>query len=290
MTNLIKDYRSLNIWLSKRRGRLSELARQLEMKRQTLHSNIYCYRIDTNMMQRIKGYMHQIETQEKQAIKLHGRLSSWMYRGNGRQKLLASYLGISTLSMRKLAQAKGNARYNLLKYGLQNIRNGISHVEFEIQGGFRNHIQTITNLYRPLKNKYFTFDQLLEILENTRLYANWGHMSASLIFQESGKEQYRVLALGFDSKHAGMIESHICDLSNPHVHSSRMAKLNLAKGNAVAEIGKIALLADLLPCIECVPHLVNVGISEIYYHQDIHKFSALKMFEYQNISIKQINI
>lgn len=289
MNNLRKDYRILESWLKKRRGRLSDLARQMEIKRQTLHTNIYCYRVDQHTMNRMKGYMVQIEHEEKQAKRLHSRLNTWMYKGNGRQKQLASFLGISVVSMRKIAKAKGDGQYVLLKHGLQNVRNGISHVEHENQGGFKTHIQTITNLYRPLKNKYFTFAQLHEVIDNIRLYANFGKMSAALIYQECATDQYRVLSIGFDSKHAGMIESHVCEQQNPHVHAAFMTKLNLAKGNAPFEIGTIGILTDHMPCQECAVQLIKSGISQVKYGKDEHYNTGKKVFSFHNIEVIETN-
>nr|WP_314367228.1 hypothetical protein [uncultured Acinetobacter sp.] len=289
MNHLTRDYRSLEKWLNKRRGRLSQLASQMEMKRQTLWSNIYCYRIDQHTMNRIKGYMVQIEHEEKQAKRLLGRLNAWMYRGNGRQKQLASWLGISTVSMRKIAKSKGDGQYVLLKYGLQNIRNGIAHIEHETQGGFKTHIQTVTNLYRPLKNKYFRFDQLHEILDNVRNYANYGKMSAALVYQEYGIDQFKILSIGFDSKHSGMLDSHVCDIENPHVHAAFMLKLNLAKVNAPSEIGTIGVLADHMPCGECAENLVNTGVSQIHFFQIDDLGNGKKVFQFHNIATIKAN-
>lgn len=285
MNKLAKDYGSLEKWLNKRRGRLSQLACQMEMKRQTLWSNIYCYRIDQHTMNRIKGYMVQIEHEEKQAKRLLGRLNAWMYRGNGRQKQLAAWLGISTVSMRKIAKSKGDGQYVLLKYGLQNIRNGIAHIEHETQGGFKTHIQTVTNLYRPLKNKYFRFDQLYEILDNVRNYANYGKMSAALVYQECAKDQFRILSIGFDSKHMGMISSHVCESADPHVHAAFMLKLNLAKSNVPAEIGTIGILADHMPCHDCAVNLIGSGVSQVKYCIDEYLNSGNKIFTFHNIEV-----
>lgn len=285
MNTLRRDYRTLESWLNKRRGRLSDLARAMEMKRQTLWSNIYCYRLDQHTMNRVKGYMAQIQHEEKQCKRLHSRLNSWMYKGNGRQKQLAAYLGISVLSMRKIMKAKGDGQYVLLKHGLQNVRNGISHVEHESQGGFKTHIQTITNLYRPLKNKYFSNAQLHEVLDNIRLYANYGNMSAALIYQECTKDQFKVLSIGFDSKHVGMIGSHVCDQQDPHVHAAFMVKLNLAKGNAPSEIGTIGILTDHMPCKECAVHLINSGISQVKYGKDEQHNTGNKVFSFHNIDV-----
>lgn len=285
MNTLRRDYRALETWLNKRRGRLSDLARAMEMKRQTLWSNIYCYRLDQHTMNRVKGYMAQIQHEEKQCKRLHSRLNSWMYKGNGRQKQLAAYLGISVLSMRKIMKAKGDGQYVLLKHGLQNVRNGISHVEHENQGGFKTHIQTITNLYRPLKNKYFNYVELLDVLHNVRIYANYGKMSAALVYQECMPDQFRVLSIGFDSKHAGMISSHVCDQHDPHVHAAFMVKLNLAKGNAPFEIGTIGLLSDHLPCHECAVHLINSGISQVRYGKDEYQNAGHKILNFHNIEV-----
>ncbi|WP_454667900.1 hypothetical protein [Acinetobacter calcoaceticus] len=127
--SLIKDYIFLNKWINKRRGRLSQLASLLDVKRQTLHTRIFTYRVDQDLMQQIKIQMKKIEVEERQAIDLHNRFKVWIKLGGGRQKALADYLGISTVALRKIGYAKGESKYNLIKYGVQNIRDAMNQIE-----------------------------------------------------------------------------------------------------------------------------------------------------------------
>lgn len=84
-------------------------------------------------MQQIKVNIKKIEREERQAIDLHNRLKVWIKLGSGRQKALADYLGITTVALRKIGYAKGEGKYNLIKYGVQNIRDGMFQIEKNIR-------------------------------------------------------------------------------------------------------------------------------------------------------------
>lgn len=125
----INDYKIINKWISKRRGRLSQLARHIGCKRQTLHTNLFVYALNPSDINKIKNLMKQIENEEKQALQLHQRLKRWLLKGKGRQKAMAAFLKITPAGLRKITYSKGDQRYMLLKYGLNHIKDAILHIE-----------------------------------------------------------------------------------------------------------------------------------------------------------------
>jgi DNA-binding Xre family transcriptional regulator/deoxycytidylate deaminase len=264
--NLLNEYKNLNKWLCRRRGRLSQLARMLGIKRQTLHSMIFTYKVDNTLMSEIRKTMELIEVEEKQAVRVHKRLKSWMQRGSGRQKALAAYLKTSTVSLRKMRNAKGDSRYVVLRYGVKNLKSGMIYVEQEVNAGFHKHILIKDELESQIRNKYFSLNELESVLRRVRSHANYGLMGACLVYQKLGSK-YRIISLGFDSRHDGMLKSHLCERDNPtpYVHSAAMARLNLSSGNAAAEIGEVGTLVDDIPCQYCLNGLLRYGLSEVIY-------------------------
>ncbi|MFA3307696.1 hypothetical protein KWG10_08375 [Acinetobacter baumannii] len=287
--NLLNEYKNLDKWLSRRRGRLSQLARVLGIKRQTLHSMIFTYKVDTACMLEIKKAMELIEVEEKQALRVHKRLKSWMQRGSGRQKALAEYLKTSTVSLRKMGKAKGNSRYVVLRYGVKTLKSGMIYVEHEVNSGFHKHIMIKDELEHLVRNKYFSLDELQLMLSRVRAHANFGSMGACLVYQKLGSK-YRVISLGFDSKHEGMLKSHICERDNPHVHSAAMARLNLSSGNAAAEIGEVGALVDDLPCKYCLKGLLRYGLSEVIYNHEPEDESLINILLDKGITPLKANL
>ncbi|MBU3121355.1 hypothetical protein KPE71_13940 [Acinetobacter soli] len=125
----INDYMIINKWVSRRRGRLSQLARHMRCKRQTLHTNLFVYAFSPNEISKIKSLIKKIENEEKQALQLHQRLKRWLSKGKGRQKAMAAFLKITPAGLRKITYSKGDQRYMLLKYGLNHIKEAILHIE-----------------------------------------------------------------------------------------------------------------------------------------------------------------
>ena len=127
--SLFSDYIQLKKWLSKRRGRLSELARHTNMHRQTLNSQIEMYVLDHKQMDLIKALMQEIERCENRAIDLIQYMKEWMLRGQGRQMALAERLQITPFALRKILKSTGHSRYSVLKYGIRTVRQAMKAIE-----------------------------------------------------------------------------------------------------------------------------------------------------------------
>ena len=127
--SLFSDYIQLKKWLSKRRGRLSELARRTNMHRQTLNSQIEMYVLNHQQMELIKALMQEIERCENRAIDLIHYMKEWMLRGQGRQMALAERLQITPFALRKILNSRGHSRYSILKYGIRTVRQAMKAIE-----------------------------------------------------------------------------------------------------------------------------------------------------------------
>lgn len=262
----INDYKMINKWVSKRRGRLSQLARHTGYKRQTLHTNLFVYAFDQSELNRIKNLMKQIETEEKQTLELHQRLKRWLLKGKGRQKAMAAFLKITPTGLRKIAYAKGDQRYTLLKYGLSHIKDGIHHIEQNLPSHNDEHIRIKRDLESTLKNKYHSRQQLVEIFDLIRAQSNTDPQQACIFFQMFKDDKYRIVSFGFSWASQNLWKRHICDrTSSCQMHAPTMARLNLTSGNMADEIGDLFALVDHLDCIYCLNGLIRRGISHLVY-------------------------
>ncbi|WP_111857809.1 hypothetical protein [Acinetobacter sp. CFCC 10889] len=135
----LKFHITLEKWVGKRRGRLSELARRLNTKRQTLWSRISVYGLSLLEMDRIKVQQFKIERDEKRAIDLLRFMKKWMSKKQGRQIALAQRMGITPFALRQLCNAKKDKRYSILKYGITAVRQAIREIERNLKIAL-NHI------------------------------------------------------------------------------------------------------------------------------------------------------
>ncbi|APV37695.1 hypothetical protein [Acinetobacter soli] len=262
----INDYKMINKWISKRRGRLSQLARHTGYKRQTLHTNLFVYAFDQGELNRIRNLMKQIEVEEKQTLDLHQRLKRWLLKGKGRQKVMATFLKITPAGLRKIAYAKGDQRYTLLKYGLSHIKDGIHLIEQNLPSHNDEHIRIKRDMESTLKNKYHSKQQLVEILDLIREQSNTEPQQSCILFQTFKDDKYRIVSFGFSWLSQNLLKRHICDrTSSSQMHAPTMARLNLTSGNMADEIGDLFALVDHLDCIYCMNGLIRRGISHLIY-------------------------
>lgn len=125
----LKFHITLEKWIGKRRGRLSELARRLNVKRQAFRNRIAVYGLSLLEMDRIKVQQFKIERDEKRAIDLLRFMKKWMSKKQGRQIALAQRMGITPFALRQLCNAKKDKRYSILKYGIATVRQAIREIE-----------------------------------------------------------------------------------------------------------------------------------------------------------------
>lgn len=251
-------------WVRARRGRMTVLAKATEQNKNDLYATIFENRMSAELMNTVERKKSEIEALERECIKFFPFFLRFTRKGQGRIGKLAEKLETSSNVIRDLSKSKGDSRYRLISHGVERIKKAIREIENERRDHSYNHekIDVKAYLSDEIQKKSYTLLDVMGLADMIKRQADAGNEDSAVICRRDG-DKYRILSIGFDTKFNDMCKSHVCDKSDPHVHATFFASLNVPRKER-NKVGQIISFSHSAPCPNCASKLIDLNIDEVY--------------------------
>lgn len=288
MSNSLRNEK-IKKWTLARKGRMSLLAKMLKMDKQQLYRQVNDYRLSPDLIAKIEVQQKEIHKLEIECIRKFEYLKRFAARKQGRITKLSKKLGVPLHKVRELTHATGDSRYLMLQYGTKRVMTAMREVEKDYSRYSDNTRPIKTFLTREVIAKSYTLKQIEELAGKIKDLADHGNHDAAFICQSVGRNKYKILSTGFDSKQMDMCKSHICDHSDPHLHAFTLCDLNFPKKD-LPGVGEVVAFGHSAPCPTCAQRLYVRGVSKVYCYFEPERMGGLDLLAKHGIPVLKINV
>lgn len=270
-------------WLGRRQGRMAMLAQLMGYEKNTLYQIIYKDRMTKELYQIVTHKQVEIEKLETECVQEHRYFKRFIRRGDGRLVALSEVTHIPVHVLRSMANAKGEQRFIMCKYGISRIMNGIKEVDTQRRKHSIQAIELKAEIRKDVKKRIYSMSQIEALAMDLKVHANFGNQSSAILFHRLPGDQLRVVSVGFDTFIVDPMKAHVCDNDNPHIHAPISALLDYRRDPT--NVHALEIYSLYAPCHNCANWLHRNGVSAVY-----SKFNADDMLGVQQLIKSEIQV